>query len=106
MTPDTVVEFRSSMSKLANCTLALVLLLGQVFLLEHQLDFDAHQSGEACQVCLVSSPTDDAVAATAAVLPALPKVAGPLPEHPQVLATKSTCSPYSVRAPPHSHLSA
>ncbi|KPK56704.1 MAG: hypothetical protein AMS22_00090 [Thiotrichales bacterium SG8_50] len=92
------------MSKLVNCALALVLLTGQVFLLEHQLDLNAHQSGEICQVCLASSPLGEAVSSTATAGPVVLGFAAALPSrHPDVAAQPRFLT-NSVRAPPYPHL--
>ena len=36
-----------------------LLLLGQASLMAHELDLDAHQSNDACEVCLLHSALDD-----------------------------------------------
>ena len=37
-----------------------LLLLGQASLVAHELDLDAHQSSDVCEVCLLHSALDDA----------------------------------------------
>ena len=42
-----------------------LLLLGQASLMAHELDLDAHQSNDACEVCLLHSALDDGQASGA-----------------------------------------
>jgi hypothetical protein len=91
------------MGKLLTLALALVLVIGQAFALEHQLDLDAHNGGESCQVCLVSSGLDNAgVDVTPILAPAFSCVAALFALH-QGLVTQTNFHAYSVRAPPSSH---
>lgn len=91
------------MGKLLTFALALVLVIGQVLVLEHQLDLDAHNGGESCQVCLLSSGLNNAaVDVTPAPAPAFSRVAALFARH-QGLVTQTNFHAYSVRAPPSSH---
>ena len=58
------------MYRLPSLFLMMVLLLGQVAVLEHEYDFAAHQSGDTCTICLHATPLSHAM--TGAVAVALP----------------------------------
>ena len=45
-----------------SATLALLTLIAQWVVLQHQSDFDAHQDTELCDVCLVGHASDHALA--------------------------------------------
>lgn len=52
--------------------LALALLLGQAALLEHEYDFAAHKSGDACVTCLHATPLGHALAGAIPLALSLP----------------------------------
>ena len=49
-------------ARISKFILIALLLLGQASLVAHELDLDAHQSSDACEVCLLHSALDDAQA--------------------------------------------
>jgi hypothetical protein len=52
--------------------MALALLLGQAALLEHEYDFAAHKSGDACVTCLHATPLSHALAGAIPLALSLP----------------------------------
>lgn len=46
-------------TRISKSILIALLLLGQASLMAHELDLDAHQSNDACEVCLLHSALDD-----------------------------------------------
>ena len=46
-------------ARISKFILIALLLLGQASLMAHELDLDAHQSNDACEVCLLHSALDD-----------------------------------------------
>lgn len=53
---------------LSKYILLVLLLLGQSSLLAHELDLDAHQSNDSCEVCLLHSALDDAPVSSTSTL--------------------------------------
>lgn len=50
--------------RLAHTLLLIIVLLGQVALVQHEYDFASHQSGDACEVCLHATPLSHATLAS------------------------------------------
>lgn len=82
-----------------NLLLALLLLVGQVALTLHQIDFDQHAEGTECQVCLAAQGLDHALGLDFNI-PALwrPAVA-PLPS-PENAPPIAVAAVFLARAPP------
>lgn len=65
-------------NSLRNLLLALLLLGAQTALSLHQLDFDQHAEGAACQLCLAAQGLDHALSAHGALCAPSPVAGAPL----------------------------
>ena len=76
-----------------------LLLLGQASVMAHELDLEAHQTGETCEDCLLHSPPGDDQAASTGH----PLVAGDYSRHFIVLPSPSSISAFNRFQPRAPH---
>jgi hypothetical protein len=84
---------------LSKLILIIALLLAQASVLAHELDLAAHQTGDACEVCLLHSGLDTAQGSAPINLP----VGAPCSLDLVCLTTpliNRTATPFQPRAPP------
>jgi len=87
------------MNRWSSLFLALMLLLAQAALLEHQYDFAAHKSGDSCVTCLHATPLSHTMSGTLALDIQIERVPFEFLSV-DVVTPRSAAVVYHARAPP------
>ena len=78
----------------------LLLVIGQVSLMQHQLNDDQHVRGNLCTVCLAAHSLNGALPACASLLIVLAKLLVPLDTKPEIAPVSRTPARLVARSPP------
>ena len=92
-------QLRIAMSRLFPIVWLALFLLGQGGLLLHKVDLDAHANGDTCELCLVSSSLDHALASSSTPPLGATTLRFP-PTRVHVKLSPTYWSAFSARAPP------